>query len=183
VIDSEDGSAGGLITLVLVIILAGIMYLLVGGAIDKIIMVGLKLFSGSGASQMRYDTINLLLLVFRAEPLVVLLGVGINHWVNALREYSGGVSLSGMAIAVIEMMIGTVIMVAITLFGGAAIDLVIASSNGMTIMGANPELYSAVQYTGPIFYGFCLLITIGLVIQFVITCVSVADYSQLRGVM
>ena len=63
--DNEDASAGGLLTLVTVFILAGILFLLIGFAVDKIVLVGLKMFSGIGTSQMRFDIVNLQLLVFR----------------------------------------------------------------------------------------------------------------------
>lgn len=179
-VNNEEASAGGLLTLITVFILAGILFLLIGFAVDKIIMVALRLFSSSGTSQMRFDIVNLQLLVFRAEPIVLLIGLGINHWVNAMREYSGAVSLGSLLSGAAEMIMLTVVMIALTLFGGAAIDMIMNSTNGMNIVGATGELYGAVQYAAPVFYGFMLLILIGIVIQFVILCVQTVDYSQMR---
>jgi hypothetical protein len=144
-------------------------------------MVAIKMFTGTGTSQMRFDIVNLQLLVFRAEPLILLIGLGINHWVNALREYSGAVSLGSLLMGAVEMIMLTVVMIALTLFGGAGIDMVMNAANGMTIVGATSELYGAVQYIAPVFYGFMLLILLGIVIQFVVMCVQTVDYSQMRS--
>jgi hypothetical protein len=179
-VDNEEASAGGLLTLVTVFILAGILFLLIGFAVDKVIMVGLKLFSSTGDSQMRFDMVNLQLLVFRAEPFVLLIGLGINHWVNALREYSGAVSLGSLLGGAAEMIMLTVVMITLTLFGGAGIDLVMNTTTPMAVVGAGTELYAAVQYVAPVFYGFMLLVTISIVIQFIVMCVQTVDYSQMR---
>jgi hypothetical protein len=75
----------------------------------------------------------------------------------------------------------TVVMITFTLFGGAGIDLIMSTANAQQILGATSELYSAIQYTAPVFYGFMLLILLGIVIQFIVTCVQTVDYSQMRS--
>lgn len=179
--DNEEASAGGLLTLVTVFLLAGILFLLIGFAVDKIIMVALRLFSSTGSAQMRYDIVNLMVLVFRAEPFILLIGLGINHWVNALREYSGAVSLGALLGGAVEMIILTVVMITLTLFGGAGVDLIIRAADTLLTSGATPELYSAVQYAAPVFYGFMFLILLGIVIQFFVLCVQTVDYSISRS--
>lgn len=178
--DNEEASAGGLITLVAVFLLSGILFLLMGFALDKIVLVALRMFSGTGSSQMRYDVVNLMILAFRAEPFIVLIGLGINHWVNALREYSGAISLGTLLRGAGEMIMLSVVMIAFTLFGGAAIDMLIVNTNVQNFIGATTELYGAVQYTAPVFYGFMFLILIAIIIQFFILCVQTVDYSQSR---
>jgi hypothetical protein len=177
---NDEASAGGILTLVTVFLLAGILFLLIGFSVDRIVLVALKMFAGTGSSQLRFDMVNLQLVIFRAEPFVLLIGLGINHWVNALREYSGAVSLGTLLYGAVEMIMLTVVMIALTLFGGAAIDMIIGTTTAHAIAGATTELYSAVQYIAPVFYGFMLLITLGIVIQFLVQCVQTVDYSQLR---
>jgi len=176
--DNEE-AAGATITLIAVFFLSCILFILIGYGIDKIVAVSIATATIIPATQMRYDTIGVMLMIFRFEPFVILIGAGVNTWVVSTRSQSGEVDLGGMLGGAAEMILLTLGMIALTMFGGAAIEAVANTTNNIPAMIVPQlELYSAVIYIGPAFYGLCFLGLCGAVIQFVLLCVQTVDYSQ-----
>ena len=178
--DHEEASAGGIITLVAVFLVSGILFVAIGYGIDKITLLTATLYATSPASQIRFDTVEWMIAIFRIEPIILLIGAGINYFVNSIREYSGAVSLSVLLSGAAEMIALSIVLIAMTLFGGGAVDQVIYFINNWQIGGTPIDLFSAIQYTGVVFYGFMLLINISLIIQFLILCVQTVDYANVR---
>lgn len=176
--DSEL-AAGATITLVSVFLLSAFLYILIGYGIDRIILVSLQTANVMASTQQRYDTIRVMLTVFQFEPIIMLVGVGINTWVSSTRSESGEVDLSSMLMGASEMIILTLVLIALTMFGGMAIESVINVVNH-TAIGLAPDiaLFGAVVYTAPLFYGLTVLALMGVVIQYLILCVKVVDYGQ-----
>lgn len=175
---NEDASVAGVFTLVSIFLLAGALFVLIGYGVDKVILANTSLFgAGVAFSQMRFDAVNLQVMVFRAEPVVLLLGLGINYWINALRQSSGVLSLGSLLVGAIEMIFETLIIIALTLYGGLGLDMVIQAVNTWKVTGA-AELYAAVQYTGAIFYGIMFLLLVAAVVLFFLQCIQTVDYTQ-----
>lgn len=171
-------AAGSTITLVSVFLLSCILFVLIGFGIDKVIMASVNFQTIVASSQMRYDVIKVMLMAFEFEPFVILIGAGINVWVVSARSTSGESDLSGMLVAASEMLLLTLGVIALTTFGGLAIESVIGVMNNLVITSATqPGLYSAVIYIAPVFYGLCTLGLFGVIIQFLMTCVQTVDYS------
>lgn len=180
-IANEDASVAGVFTLISVFLLAGILFVLIGYGVDKVIFANTAMFgSGIAFSQMRFDTVNLQVMVFRAEPVILLIGLGINYWINALRQFTGAISLGVLLTGAIEMIFETLILIALTMYGGLGLDMVMQAINAWKVSGA-AELYAAVQYTGPIFYGIMFLLSIAAVVMFFILCIQTVDYTNQYG--
>ena len=173
----DNASAGGIITLITVFHVSGILFVAIGFGIDRITLIINALYATTPASQVRFDTVEFMIATFRIEPIILLIGVGINYFVNSLREYSGAVSLGTILGGAAEMIVLSILLIAFTLFGGGAIDQVVYFVSNYQITGDFLDLFSAVQYTGIVFYGFMLLINCALIIQFLILCVQTVDYS------
>ena len=177
----DNASAGGIITLITVFLVAGFMFVAIGFGIDRITMIIAQLYATSPASQMRFDTVEFMIATFRVEPIILLIGAGINYFTNSIREYSGAVSLSTVLGGAVEMIVLSILLIAFTLFGGGAIDQVVYFVSNWQV-GSNPiDLFSAIQYTGVVFYGFMLLVMAALVIQYLILCVQTVDYSTVQS--
>jgi hypothetical protein len=176
---TNDDAAAGIFTFVLLFILCGILFLMIGYGVDRIILLAMSLFAdGTFASQYRFDTVNLMLEIFRIEPLIVLFGIGINFWVSEGRLNSGMADTGTMIIAAAELLTMTLILVVFCLYGGYAFDSLVYYINHTTFPSPDLSMFGAVQYISPVFYGMMLLILIGVVVQFLMTCVRVVDYNQ-----
>ena len=174
--DNESG-AGSTITLVSVFLLTCILFVLIGYGIDKVIMVSLNMVNVIPATQMRYDTIKVMLLIFQFEPFIILIGAGINTWVVSTRSQSGEVDLGGMLAGASEMLLLTLGMIGLVMFGGAALEGLIGVINNVPYaMTSQADLYSAVIYIGPVFYGLCVIGLMGVLLQFLMLCVQTIDY-------
>lgn len=175
--DSEEAAAG-VFTYVLLFFMAAILFIIIGFGIDRFTLISSTMFYNAPASQMRFDVVNLMLLAFRAEPVILFVCIGINYWVCELRQYSGMVDVGTMVLATVEMITMTLIVVAFTLFGGYGLDTLVNFVNNFTVVNPDLSLFAAVQYIAPVFYGCMFLILLGVVIQFIMTCVQTVDYSQ-----
>lgn len=178
--DAEEASAGGIITLITLFLVGGLLFVCCGFAIDKITEIIQMMYATQAASQLRYDIVTYQIMTFRVEPIILLIGGGINHFVNSLRETSGSIAMGTVVIGAFEMISLTLVMIACTMFGGAAIDTVIGVVSAWQIGGNPSDLFYAVEFVGPVFYGIMLLITLGLVVQYLILCVQTVDYSTSR---
>jgi len=179
--DNEEGVAG-LFTLVLVFLLASLMFIIIGFGIDRFTLISQTMFAGTAASQMRFDTINIMITAFRLEPFILLIAIGINYWIGEMRQYTGMADVGTMIIACVEMITMTLILIAFTLFGGFALDTVVGYVNKAQLLGSpDLDLFIAVQYITPVFCGIMFLILVGIIIQFIMTCVKTSDYTQTGG--
>lgn len=176
---SSDSGAAGIFTFVLCFFLAGILFFVIGFGVDKFTLISSNMFvSGDGYSQLRFDTVNTMLLAFRIEPFILLLGLGLNYWVTEMRQFSAMADVGTMIIGTVELITMTLILIAFTLFGGFGLDTVVNFVNHYPIAGYDVSLFSAVQYICPTFYGIMFLILVSIIVQFLMTCVSTVDYSQ-----
>jgi hypothetical protein len=172
-------AAGAVISLVAVFLLSSILFIIIGYGVDRVIMTSIAMQS-MPSSQMRYDVIRIMIMTFRFEPIVILVGSGLNAWVVSTRTLSGEIDLGGMLLGASEMILLTLVMIALTMFGGLGIEFVINMVTHSTILGTGElALFQAVQYIAPVFYGLCFLGLVGAVIQFILQCVQVVDYSNL----
>lgn len=178
--DNENASAGGIITFVTVFLVAGTLFVCCGFAVDKITAIAQLMYTASQTSQMRFDIVTWEVMVFRVEPIILLIGAGINYMVNSLREYTGSIALGTILVGAAEMITLTLVIIAVTIYGGAGMDSVINTVDGWQIGGNTADLFFATTFIGPVVYGILLLITIGLVVQFLILCVQTVDYSTSR---
>jgi hypothetical protein len=175
----NETAAGSTITLVSVFLLSCILFILIGYGIDKIIMVSINMSGTMPSTQMRYDVIKIMLMIFQIEPFIILIGAGINTWVVSTRSQSGEVDLGGMIGGAAEMVLLTLGMIALVMFGGTALESVINVINNVPfVVTSQVELYSAIMYIGPVFYGLCVLGLMGAVIQFLMLCVQTVDYTS-----
>jgi hypothetical protein len=173
----NESAAGSTITLVSVFMLSCILFILIGYGVDKIIMVSINTAGTMPATQMRYDIIKIMLMIFQIEPFIILIGAGINTWVVSTRSQSGEVDLGGMLAGAAEMVLLTLGMIALVMFGGMALESVINVINNVPfVVTSQIELYSAIIYIGPVFYGLCVLGLLGAVIQYLMLCVQTVDY-------
>jgi hypothetical protein len=178
---SNDEAAAGIFTLVVVFLLASLMFILIGFGIDRFTLMAERMFTNAPASQMRFDVVNLMLLVFRLEPIILLICVGINYLVAEMRQNTGMADVSTMIIGAAEMIIMTLVLIAFALFGGSAVDSVVQFVNNFTVVSPDLEQFGAVQYIAPVFYGVMFLALLGVMVQFVMLCVQTVDYSQTQG--
>lgn len=174
----NDIAVAGIFTFVLLFLLSALIFLFIGYGIDRITAIAAKMFiSTAAASQLRYDTVNLMLLAFRAEPIILFISIGINLITNELRVQSGMADVGTMIIASVEMITMTLIIIVFTLFGGYGLDQVTGFVNHQIVTNPDLDLFAAVQYIAPGFYGIMFLILCGIVVQFVMTCVKTVDYT------
>lgn len=178
---SNDEAAAGIFTLIVVFLLASLMFILIGFGIDRFTLMSERMFTGSPVSQMRFDVVNLMLLVFRLEPIILLILIGINYLVAEMRQNTGMADVSTMIVGAAEMIIMTLVLIAFTLFGGSAVDAVVQFVNNYTVASPDLELYGAIQYIAPVFYGVMFLALLGVLVQFVMLCVQTVDFSQSQG--
>ena len=175
---SDEDAAAGIFTLILVFLLASIMFIVIGYGIDRFTLLASSMFTNSVASQARFDTVNYMLLVFRAEPFILLFGIGYNYWVSEMRQFTGMADVGTMIVAATEMITMTLVLIAFTLFGGYGMDTVVNFVNNYAFANPDVSLFAAVQYIAPMFYGAMFLILIGVLVQFIMTCVRTVDYTQ-----
>jgi hypothetical protein len=173
---SHENAAAGLFTFAALFFLGAMMFLLIGFGIDKFTVMSSAMFTGTHASQMRFDVVNIEMMAFRAEPIIFLIALGVNYWVGELRQFSGMVDIGAMVVATVEMITMTLIIIAFTLFGGYGLDSLMDFVNNFTIINPDLSLFMAVQYIAPVFYGVMFLILFGVIVQFVMTCVKTVDY-------
>jgi hypothetical protein len=174
----SDDAAGAVISLVFVFLLSAVLFVVIGYGVDKIVAALIALKS-MPSTQMRYNVLIAMLTTFRFEPVVILVGAGLNSWVASLRTLSGEIDLSSMMLAASELIILTMALIALTMFGGLGLESVVNVVNHNPILSAgNLMLFSAVQYIPNVVYGMCFLGLIGAIVQFILTCVQVVDYQQ-----
>ena len=174
----NEDAAAGIFTFVLLFLLCGILFLMIGFGVDKVTMLASNLYTGVGESQLRFETVNWMLVVFRAEPVIMLVLMGINFWVSELRVNSGMASTGVMIIAAAELITMTFVILVFTLYGGYALDTLVTFVNTFPISNPDTSLYAAVQYISVSYYGLCFLILIGVIVQFAMTCVRDVTYNE-----
>jgi Na+/H+ antiporter NhaC len=72
----------------------------------------------------------------------------------------------------------TVVIMAITMFGGYAIDSVVSVMTATKLGGAASGGYELIQYIPNVFYGILFLILVGVCVQFILECVQVSDHTN-----
>lgn len=175
--NNDEASAGGIVTLVAIFLLAGTVFVVNGFAIDQITMsINSGMFTATSATQMRYDVFNLMVMVFRFQPILILIALGINRLLSANMQFSEETPLSKLTIGVVEMMLLTVVIMAFTMFGGFALDSVVSIVT--TLNFGNSTGFAIIQFIPNLFYGIMFLALIGICIQFVLECVQVSDHSN-----
>jgi len=175
----NDDAAAGIFTLIAVFLLASVLFIVIGYGIDRFTLMSSAMFSGTAASQMRFDTVNIMVAAFRVEPFILLMAIGANYWIGEMRQQTGMADVGTMIMAAVEMITMTLILIAFTLFGGYGLDSVVRFANNFTVVNPDLSMFSAVQYLAPLFYGVMFLILVGVIIQFIMTCVKTVDYSQM----
>lgn len=173
---SNDAAAGGLITLIFTFFLAGILFVVIGFGIDRLTLLVSKMFMDVAAAQMRFDVFGFQIMVFRLEPFILLLGVGINYWINQIRQASGSVMLGTLLMGAGEMIVLTIVLMMFNLFGGGAIDFVVQFVNNWQFQVIQ-DMNFLIQYLGIVFYAFMFLLTIAVVAQFIVLCFQTIDYA------
>jgi hypothetical protein len=178
---NNDSGAAGIITLIFVFLLAAVLFAIMSYGIDKLTFLSIHTMTVN-ASQMRYDTLNIQLILFRLEPMILLIGAGINYWVTQARQSSGITDLGGMLMSAGEMIIGTFVLMIIGFFGGAAIEQVIGV---MELWAFTPpeDTYFIIQYLNVVFYGMITLMIVSLIALFIVKCVQIVDYASTPGYM
>lgn len=178
---NEDGSASGVVTLVFVFLLGGFLLIAAGYATDQLtgMLYMSGIFSSTPATQLRYDVVNFQVMVLRFTPVLILVFLGINQILESNREFSGSTPLSAIAIAAAEMIFQNVIIMAVTLFGGFALDKIVATMTGLALGAQQTGLYGGlIQYIPSVFYGVLFLATVGSCVLFAMYCIQVVDYSH-----
>jgi hypothetical protein len=172
----NDDAAGGIITLVFCFLLAGVLFVIMGFGVDRFTLLANKAFVGLAASQLRFDVFAIQLAIFRLEPFVLLIGIGINYWINQIRVISGNVELGTLLLGAAEMIVLTIVLMMFNLFGGQAIDVVVAFVNNWNF-NVLEDMFYVIQYLPNVFYAFMFLLTIAVVAQFIVLCVQTVDYA------
>lgn len=180
--DNEEASAGGIFALVSIFLLAGFIFVVNGFVLDQLTGVANSgMFENVAASQLRYDVFNLMVMVFRFQPIMVLLALGLNQLMSSNMQFSEMTPLSKLAFGVIELEFITVIMMAVAMYGGYGLDTIVSSVSALGL-GATGTMgttgYTLIQYIPNVFYGVMILIIIGATIQFVLECVQVSDHTN-----
>lgn len=174
--NDNEMAAGGIITLIFCFLLAGTLFMLIGFGIDRLTLLSSRVFVGLAASQMRFDVFAIQLIIFRVEPFILLIGIGINYWINQVRVVSGMVELGTLLMGAGEMIILTLVLMMFTLFGGFAIDFIVQFVNTWQFTVIE-DMFFVIQYLNVVFYGIMMLLTIAVVVQFVVLCVQTIDYT------
>jgi hypothetical protein len=172
--DSESG-AGGIITLMFVFLLSAIMFIIMSYGVDKITLLAQTVMT-TNASQMRYDSLNVQLILFRLEPVILLLSAGVNYWVTESRQMSGISDLGGMLLSAAEMILGTFTIMLLCYFGGSALDMVVGTMEGWSFI-PQADTYMVIQFLVPAFYAFCTLLIVSIIALFVVRSVQIVDYA------
>jgi uncharacterized membrane protein YidH (DUF202 family) len=172
----NDDAAGGITTLFFAFLLAGTLFMVIGFGIDRMTLLSSRMFADAAATQMRFDIFQFQIAVMRVEPFILLIGIGINYWINQIRQMSGAVMLGTILMCAGEMIILTLVLMMFTLFGGMGIDTIVQFVNQWAFTPAE-DMYFLIQYLGTIFYAFCFLLTIAVVAQFIILCFQTVDYA------
>jgi len=176
--NNDDGSAGGITTIVFIFLLAGVLFITNGYAIDKFTQIAnTGMFATLAASQLRYDVFNLMVMVFRFQPFLILISLGINRLMSANMQFSEQTPLSSLTFGIVELEFATVFIMAITMYGGYALDGVISTITALKLGGIDTSGYEIIQYIPNVFYGLLFLILIGMCVQFVLECVQVSDHT------
>jgi|WetSurMetagenome_2_1015567.scaffolds.fasta_scaffold01641_8 hypothetical protein len=173
--DSE-AAAGGLISLIFTFLLAGVLFVVMGFGVDRMTLLVSKMYTDIAAAQMRFDVFSYQLMIFRLEPIILLLGVGINYWVNQIRNQSGSVMLGTLLMGAGEMIILTIVLMMFTLFGGGAMDFVVNFVNTWQFPVIQ-DMNFVIQYLGVVYYAFMFLLTVAVVAQFIVLCFQTIDYA------
>lgn len=180
--DNEEASAGGIFALVSIFLLAGFIFVVNGFVLDQLTGVANSgMFENVAASQLRYDVFNLMVMVFRFQPIMVLLALGLNQLMSSNMQFSEMTPLSKLAFGVIELEFITVIMMAVAMYGGYGLDAIVSTVSLMglgTTGTVGTTGYTLIQYIPNVFYGVMILIIIGATIQFVLECVQVSDHTN-----
>lgn len=174
----NETAAAGIFILVVTFFLAALLFILIGFGIDRITLMSARMFDGTAAAQLRFDVVNLQLMAFRVEPFILFIGLGFNHWVGEMRQYTGMADVGTMFYAAAEMIIITLTIIVLTLYGGFGIDTVVNFVNHWVIANPDLDMFLAVQYIDPVFYGITVLAIVGVIAQFLMTCVQTVDYSS-----
>jgi TRAP-type C4-dicarboxylate transport system permease small subunit len=172
----NDEATGGIITLMFVFILSAVLFLAISYGIDRLTVLAAGTLTQS-ASQMRYDSLNIQLILFRLEPLILLVGAGLNYWITEARQMSGITDLSGMLVSAIEMIMGTFVLMLLCFFGGGALDMVVGTLEGWNFAPI-ADTYTIVQFLTPVYYSFMTLIIVSLIALFLMKCVQTVDFAS-----
>ena len=86
---NEEGSAGALMTFVIGLLFIGLVIVFIGPVVDKAIAAGAYGALGTVVSQDRIDTLNLLMLGWKALPFVVFFGWGLWYLKTQLEKVPG----------------------------------------------------------------------------------------------
>ena len=86
---NDDGSAGALVTFVVGLVFLGLIIVFFGPVLDRVIVAGAYGNLGAVVSQDRVDTLNMLLLGWKALPFVLLFGWGIWYLKTQLEKVPG----------------------------------------------------------------------------------------------
>jgi len=172
----NDSGAAGIITLMFVFLLASVIFIVSGFGIDRLTTLAIQTM-GENASQLRYDTLNIQLILFRIQPLILLIGAGINYWVTESKQISGITDLGGMLMSAAEMIIGSFTLMLLTFFGGGALEMVIGTVEAWNFTPIE-EHYLVIQYLSVTFYGIMTLLVVSLIALFIVRCVQIVDYSS-----
>jgi hypothetical protein len=173
--DSNEDAAGGIITLTFVFLLSAMLFIIMSYGVDKITLLAQTVMT-TNASQMRYDSLNIQLILFRLEPMILLLGAGINYWITESRQMSGITDLGGMLMSAVEMILGTFVMMLLCFFGGGALDQVTGALEAWSFI-PQADMYTVTQFLVPVFYTFMTLIIVSIIALFLLKCVQIVDYA------
>ena len=86
---NEDASAGAMMTFILALGLIGLIIVFMGPLVDKVIIAGAYGTLGTVISADRIDTLNLLLLSWKAIPFVILFAWGLWYLKTQLEKVPG----------------------------------------------------------------------------------------------
>lgn len=178
---NNDRAAAGIITLVFVFLLSAILFSIIGYGVDRLTIMASKTLLES-ASQLRYDVMNVQLILFRIEPLILLLGAGINYWINQTRQFGGITDLGGMLTSAAEMILSTFILMILCFTGGGALDTVVGIMETWNFIPLE-DTYTIIQYLAPTFYGFMTLLIVATIALFVAKCFQIVDYASTPNYM
>ena len=88
--DNEDASSGGLIGLIMLIFFGGLIFAACGYiSIDIINLANDQMLTGKPISQDSFNTIWVIVTGAMSAPMLYLLYWGIDHLLNAFKEYPG----------------------------------------------------------------------------------------------
>jgi hypothetical protein len=171
----NDEGAGGIITLMFVFLLCAMLFMIMSYGVDRLTMLSITTMT-ENASQFRYDSLNIQLILFRLEPMILLIGAGLNYWITESRQMTGITDLGGMLLSAAEMILGTFTIMILCYFGGSALDMVVGTMEGWNFTPV-ADSYLIIQYLVPAFYAFCTLLIVSIIALFVVRSVQMVDYA------